>query len=93
MISQKDSHQFLDDLERDLNEGGSLRCVGITLSDNDKRVILTLSNKYVTAFTCKQDIEQRFDDGLNIFLVFMSSISSPCQTEAVHNLSTMGWFL
>ena len=30
LTSQKDSHQFLDDLERDLNEGGRLGRVGIT---------------------------------------------------------------
>lgn len=68
LTSQKDSHQFLDDLERDLNEGGRLGHVGITLSDNDKRDILTLNEKYVTAL--KQNIEQRFDDCLNIFSCF-----------------------
>lgn len=49
LTSQKDSHQFLDDLERDLSEGSRLGGVGITLSDNDKRNIVTLNVKYVTA--------------------------------------------
>ncbi|KAL9978522.1 hypothetical protein ACROYT_G016048 [Oculina patagonica] len=62
---KKDSHQFLDDLERDLNEGGRLGRVGITLSDQDKRVILALNEKYISAL--KQNIEQRFDDCLNVF--------------------------
>ena len=60
LTSQKDSYQFLDDLERDLSEGGRLGGVGITLNDNDKRNIVTLHEKYVTVL--KQNIEQRFDD-------------------------------
>ena len=68
LTSQKDSHQFLDDLERDLNEGRRLGRVGITLSDQDKRVILALNEKYISAL--KQNIEQRFDDCLNVFSCF-----------------------
>lgn len=65
LTSQKRSHQFLDDLEWDLNEGGRLDCVHMTLSDNDKREILTLNEKYANAL--KKHIEQCFDDCLNIF--------------------------
>jgi len=68
LTSQKDSHQFLDDLEWDLNEGGRLGRIGITLSDQDKRVILALNEKYISAL--KQNIEQRFGDCLNVFSCF-----------------------
>lgn len=51
-----------------MNEGSRLQHVGITLSDNDKRDILTLNEQYVNAL--KQNIEQHFDDCLTIFLCF-----------------------
>ena len=51
-----------------MSEGGRLASVGITISDNDKWDILIPSEKYVTAM--KQDIEQCFDDCLNIFSCF-----------------------
>lgn len=35
LTSLKSSHQFLDDLEQDLNEGGRLSRVGMTLSDQN----------------------------------------------------------
>lgn len=68
LTSQKHSHQFLDHLERQLNEGRRLGRVGITLSDQDKRVILAPNEKCISAW--KQNIEQRFGDYLNVFSCF-----------------------